>query len=332
VEDEGTRVKMFLDTRHAVPASYERNSKLIMKLCRSFELFAHAILMAMICIAVNGTRVAGNELLIGAKARTTAVIRVNISEPICLNFMSKDEIFKLRKTLIENYPSLNRDNYVPSEDVFGQVASQKPWWGLYGKYVYRVGQRSIEGPSDQSKFILNPYLLVAADQANVGLWNADKVTKQMLTASSFPFFWKPQELKWYPGEARSEVTYDVSGYQRALYSLRYALKFYRVIDQFSLIAYNAKDFGLNYLFFAGEKSRNVINKYRNREPIEILQMIHLGETCGYPGGCNNMSPYMPELEQLSLTGLPAHARILLWKQKPSSINAQPDMTLDLNFK
>lgn len=289
-------------------------------------------MVALICGAYHLSCVFGNELLVGNKARTNYPIPITISDSICLNFKGKDDIFKLRKAAIDSHASLHNGAYVPSEEVFGQVESEKPWWGLYGAHIYGQGQRSIEGPSKEGRFVLNPYLLVAADPSNVGLWNTKMVTKEMLADRNFPFYWKPQGLTWYPREAKAEVTYDVTGYQRELYARRSVLKFYGFVNGFSLIAYNARDLGFNYLFLSPEKSKNVVNQYKKREPIEIQQMVHLGESCGYPGGCNNMSPYMPELDHMVLTGLPAHAHVLLWKQKPPSVSSPADMVFDINFK
>ena len=53
---------------------------------------------------------------------------------------------------------------------------------------------------------------------------------------------------------------------------------------------------------------------------------------GYPGGGNNMSPYTPEICDIRIVELPARANVRLWRAKPRSTKAPPDMLFLLHFE
>jgi hypothetical protein len=98
---------------------------------------------------------------------------------------------------------------------------------------------------------------------------------------------------------------------------------------FDLAAYNARDLGYNFIKVDYRLSKGL--KHTEADVIEIKQYIHCGGSCGYPGGCNNMSPAVKELDDFHLTALPAQAIIYLWRQKPSG-NQAADLTLVMNFQ
>ena len=91
-----------------------------------------------------------------------------------------------------------------------------------------------------------------------------------------------------------------------------------------IVAYNARDFGFSYFYIDRARSENISSKSA-KEPASINQYIHCGGSCGYPGGCNNMSPDQSELK-IKVSALPAEAHIKLWKNKPAGKDQAPDMT------
>src|SRR5574341_1889482 len=78
---------------------------------------------------------------------------------------------------------------------------------------------------------------------------------------------------------------------------------------FDLIAFNARDFNLNYLYVAYDQSQNLYKPDAPTEAFQINPFLHRGGSCGYPGRCNNMSPDTPTISQIEITGLPARAII-----------------------
>lgn len=60
------------------------------------------------------------------------------------------------------------------------------------------------------------------------------------------------------------------------------------------------------------------------EAYACLQYLHMCSSCGYPGGCNNMSQQTPPIEGLRLDGLPARVTLRLWYERPATPTAPAD--------
>jgi hypothetical protein len=258
-----------------------------------------------------------NALAIGDKAKVES-ITVMIQSPIELDTMNKDEILELRRGEVYRYPELLYSGYEPYGGVFGEIVDGLPWWGIAGQFYYGSGEQSIEGPSEESRFILNPYLFVAAEPC--GGFDKIRVSEELIRRPGFTFYCPAQQLTWEPEKAYAEVTYNASCVSQLNYSC------------FNLITYNARDLNLNYIYVSYDKSINISKATRPDQAYEIPQYIHQGESCGYPGGCNNMSPATPEIDGLSVVGLPARLEIWLWNEKPESIDTTPDMIFVIRFR
>lgn len=237
---------------------------------------------------------------------------IKLNDMIDMNYMKRSEILDLRKKYVTEYPELVKGRYNPSEEVFGQIRDGKPWWGMLGISYYGPGQNSIAGPSKDSLYILNPFLLVGISEYGAHI---------VEDASLEPITICPRivSLEW-EGHTKATATYKVGDF--------FALQDrYHYEDagqnRFALIAYNARDFGFRYLYIDRNESRNVAPNDKN-EPVQINQFIHCGGSCGYPGGCNNMSPDQPDL-RAQIPSLPAALYIKLWKKKPVNTGAKADM-------
>ena len=123
-------------------------------------------------------------------------------------------------------------------------------------------------------------------------------------------------VRYAPVEAR----YKVQGYLDYLHHIgRYASE----KPLLSLSAYNARDFGFNFLAIDTNRSQNVRTLIPSTTLAPNLHFIHRGGSCGYPGGCNNMSPYQDEIE-FSVKTLPAEVVVKLWRTRP----AAPEVVAD----
>jgi hypothetical protein len=89
---------------------------------------------------------------------------------------------------------------------------------------------------------------------------------------------------------------------------------------------------MNYLFVSYADSLNITKPDTPTAPFANPQFIHQGSSCGYPGGCNNMSPYTPEIDNLEIMGFPAQVIIRLWESKPASPEESPDMVFVIRFQ
>jgi hypothetical protein len=304
---------------------------------------------AVLCLALAGLLCIGcsplsltvqnhNTLAIGEQA-TVAKVEVALQPPVELDSLSKAEVLELRKEAVARYPALLAGDYEPAAPVF-QLGDGLPWWGMQGQFYFGPGPQSIDGPAEESRFLLNPYLLVAAEFRGLSIWSDGdralawdraRITAQDLARPDFPFYCPPSHLRWWPSAARAEVTYDVS---RCLVAInRWALQPLGVAQaDFDLIAYNARDMNLNYIYLSLADSQNLSKRGGVDSPVAIPQYLHPGHSCGYPGGCNNMSPHTPEIEGVSLERLPAQATIWLWDRKPRSSDQPPDLVFILHFQ
>lgn len=237
-----------------------------------------------------------------------------------LNFKTKQEIYDLRKRYVREHGNLVT-SYEPSEAVFGQIADRAPWWGIYGIYGYGPGERSIEGPSEETRFLLNPYLLVGLSERNA-------FTTSASLNDTLAFYPKPLRIRWQADASLETVDYNVTDH----FSYVSNNRFYPTDEKkLLLIAYNARDLGFGYLYIDPVKSEGVECTNGCGRAVAIRQFIHRGGSCGYPGGCNNMSPYQPELV-IDVKMIPARAYIKLWRTYPQDVNGHCDMTVMIEMR
>jgi hypothetical protein len=208
--------------------------------------------------------------------------------------------------------------YEPSQQVFGNVTSGRPWWGLVGLAFFGPGARSIEGDSAQSRYIENPYLLVGVEET----W-AHVVSTG--TEAPHPVSPRALYLGFDDSGRRGWARFDVRAFFDEGARLDYPEAKERTVR---LCAYNASDLGLRLLAFDADGSQNV-----ERLTTGIIvdpEFIHVGSSCGYQGGCNNKSPSFGAYV-ISVPSLPARLAVKLWRASPSSAAAQPDVWFILEF-
>jgi hypothetical protein len=234
---------------------------------------------------------------------------ISLNDLIELDFKSKSEILNLRRNYVNQHPDFARRGYIPSEAVFGQIADGRPWWGIKGISCNGPGQESIEGLSEESRFLANPYLLVGVTEELAHIVHSS-------CSATYP---RPTALFWHRSRDWGKVTYDAGTYMNAARGLKYP-----DADKFCVVAYNARDLGFSYLYIDKEKTKGIDQTSLSSQPVALNQYIHCGGSCGYSGGCNNMSPHEPHMI-VRVTSLPAWIYVKLWKSKPMSASQQADM-------
>ena len=274
-----------------------------------------------------------NALAVGKAAKTQGAFVVKVNPVASFNWKTREEVLNMRRREINKYPQLLLNSYKPFEPIWSAVADKRPWWGTAGSGVWGEGPRSIEGPAEESRFVLNPYLLVGANPSTLYIWNQAAIKKEDINNPDFPYFWYPESVVFNAEKSMATATFNISKYQQLISKsgkLKNPLTF---PSQFSLVAYNARDFGYEYIWLNLSKSVNVLNDNRCRQPVFIRQMLHCGGTCQYDFfGCNNMSPFIKEIDRCRFTGLPARAAVYLWRDEPESVVVKPDFTFLLEFK
>ncbi len=291
--------------------------------------------IALLLLAWTLKPVGANTLAKPVKDNGNSSIAIELNPPGDLNFKTKAEVLGRRDKLVEKYASLLQDKYKPSASVFQNIEDSKPWWGMIGAFVWGPGPHSIDGPAEESRFVLNPYLLVGANPGTALIWQTDRLKEGDFANTNFPLCWLPKALTFFPGSSVAQVTYAVSQFEEQLKARADKLNFRYSrlkLNQFALVAYNARDFGFQYLYVDIAKSINLVNVNGCSQPVFIKQMLHCGPSSKYPGGCNNMSPPMREIDDFAITSLPARACVYLWKNKPSSVTQKADFTFYLDFR
>lgn len=275
-----------------------------------------------------------NELALGDQAKIEGVVEVPIRSTKEYDFLTQEQVFDSRIAAVLEHRELLSSNYHPSVAPFGQIEDGLPWWGVQGQFHYWKGEQSIVGDSEESRFIENPFLLVAPD-----VWfpyahlDKHKIGEEQLRDPDFPWYPEPSKLVWSPAERWARVTYQVSEFarRRRPYLKRTVPDHKFVISVGS--AYNARDFGFDWIYVDLENSKNfMVTPEKSRQHRRNVHFIHRGGSCGYPGGCNNMSPFTPYWDDFWTEALPAELTVRLWRKPPTRKGASADMTFLIELR
>jgi hypothetical protein len=243
-------------------------------------------------------------------------VEIPLNPMMELNFRKKQDIYDIRMMYAEKYPQFMK-GYKPSDAIFGQIEDDRPWWGILGRSYYGAGEKSIQGEAEESRFIANPLLLIGLDSGHAVIVNNASLKPKAI----YPV---PLHLYWQPDGALAMAEYDIASFKKASQEIGDGVC---TSGHMMLVAYNARDMGYNWLYVDPKKSTFFAAKPRL---VQIVQFIHKGDSCGYAGGCNNLSPHQPGLDVV-VTGLPATAYIKLWKTQPTDLNGPADMVFVLKM-
>lgn len=225
--------------------------------------------------------------------------------------MTKNEIYKLRKKYVA-MSLFAKSDYEPSDYVFGQIADKSPWYGLdYSGCISRVigTKKVIQGPSEESRFINNPNMLVGVISGS-----------QNIEPDSAGCF---DEKYWVMPSA---FTYNP---KIKTITAKYSWKYF---GPMALVGINAKDLGYEYAYASVIKNVNFKSVPNiSTDVYQFRDFIHLGGTCRYKNGCNNASPYQSYLAY-RFSDFPASFTIKLWKNKPQNKDTMADIYYRIVFE
>ena len=248
-----------------------------------------------------------------------------INPPRELNFLDKDEIFRVRNEMIAEYPIFFSGDYnAETSPVFRQIVGGKPWWGLRGLICYGPGQLAIDGESDESRFIDNPFLLISMEEDHALVYMKEKGDCPL----SYP---EPNFLSFDRDRMTFFVEYNASAYEQTLTMLAKSNHYVEPQVTYSFNGRNAIDFGVPYVYATEVNNLHFTNDRNIGNTIyRFRDFIHVGGSCGYPGGCNNGSPHQPETV-FKIDAFPATATFKLWRKQPSSPDDPADLTYELTI-
>ena len=248
-----------------------------------------------------------------------------INPPRELNFLDKDEIFRVRNQMIADYPIFFSGDYqADTSPVFNQIVGGKPWWGLRGLICYGPGQLAIEGESDESRFIDNPFLLISMEEAHALVYMKEKGDCPL----SYP---EPNFLSFDRDRMTFFVEYNASAHEQMLSIIAKSNNYEEPQMKYGFHGRNAIDFGVPYVYATDIRNLHFTNDRNIGNTIyRFRDFIHVGGSCGYPGGCNNGSPHQPETEFI-IDAYPASATFKLWRQQPNSPDDPADLIYDITI-
>lgn len=233
------------------------------------------------------------------------------------NYYSKRDIYNLRKRYVQT-SLFAKENYEPNENVFGSIADNKPWLNLNpcSKLNYNGDyHESIDGDSRLSTQINNPNALVGLNLV-VSPWEYD-INTEFCNTELGHFI--PTSLNYNKKENLIIATYKVpSNYTEYRAKLNNTTYGYPI----QLSGINALDFGYNYVYALETNGINMMYPESSNmtSDVQIFRnYIHLGGSCRYAGGCNNISPLQNNL-MFYVTRLPADITLKLWKKEPLNKN------------
>ncbi len=260
-----------------------------------------------------------NRLILGGELGSLEEIAIN--GPIELDYKTKKEVYEIRGDYVGRHKNLVDGEYAPSQAIFGQIEDRKPWWGLEGQFCRGPGDKSMEGLSEETRFIANPFLLLGIDEG------AAYVVQGPCTA----IIPNPTRIRWNQNSASGEVTYDLTEFKRQKAA---SPAFGEAKMEFDFVSMNARDFGYNFMHASRDASDGVEQTSKgmmfSQTAVELRNFLHTGGSCGFKGGCNNGSPDQPELG-FKVTKLPAKVTLRLWKDRPSTVEQAADYTWVINF-
>lgn len=238
------------------------------------------------------------------------------SAPISLSGKSKKEIYDIRKDYVRSSIFANED-YEPSEEVFGQIESGKPWISANVCKDPKTHNMRTTGASEESRFIVNPNVLVALEYPFSYSNYPDEDWCADDTINMLP------EILEYDGYKKEIKVY----YRRLPFSTNDDFSFY----QFNGL--NARDLGYRYAYVDMAKSsfKPVFTDSDNigTRAVEFRNFLHLGGSCGVEGGCNNGSPRQTYLEfkqsETDYSYSNGEIYIKLWRKEPSSVEDEADI-------
>lgn len=232
------------------------------------------------------------------------------------NGMSKDAIFEHRKHMVEN--SIFKDvEYSPSEEVFGQIESDKPWKSMKTEFcIYKDQIYDIDGPSEESRFINNPVLLI------------NPITYAVLyRRQGNEFVCNSEAVNFIP----YEILYNRE--ENHIYAYYPSEYFFTKLQTLTLTGINARDLGYKFVSLISVQNIEMKKPTLWEEAYELKDLIHVGGSCKHEGGCNNGSPWQKDLDFSIINGDYAQMDFALWKEKPSKPKQDvPDILYTIIFK
>ena len=84
-------------------------------------------------------------------------VSIPLHAPIELDGKTRQEILSWRTSRVLMHKELILGDYKPTQEIFGQIQDNKPWWGIEGQFCYGPQQQGLLGNSEESRFLGNRF-------------------------------------------------------------------------------------------------------------------------------------------------------------------------------
>lgn len=265
------------------------------------------LILAMFCLTGCAKNKANND-----------VIDIKVNGMRNFSGKTKADIYRIRKHYVSKSIFKSKD-YEPSEEVFGKIEDRLPWGSIFTSACDAgLKQAETKGWSEESRFIDNPAMLI-------GLNNMPIRENHQARCDGTLAWLIPYRITYSPKEKLITAYYNNLQILSASYNIE---------------TINAQDFGYKYSKMYPKNKTYFLDKNDNisKNIYEFRDFIHREQSCGVPGGCNNMSPYIKGYVFTPILGILGTQSFLkhsidfkLWKQKPKNSDVTPDMTYRIVF-
>lgn len=241
---------------------------------------------------------------------------------------SKADIYDLRKRYV-NRSMFKSDNYEPNEEVFGRLSDGKYWLGTENLRCRAIPNNAAHisaGDSYVSRLINNPAFLIGVD-LSMG-WNTPE----------------PEKYRVCSDKKMLLIPNSIS-YSRDLNMITAVIPVNKIVigveSPYILNGLNARDLGFKYGYVFNKENIEFTDKNSSidKELYTFKDYLSVGNSCGIEGGCNNIFQrhnnlmfYFGDEYRLRLDSTRAIIDFKLWKEKPASVLAKPDMYYRLLFE
>lgn len=250
---------------------------------------------------------------------------VEINPLISLSGKTRKEIFELRKLFVQE-SIFHIPGYTPSAEVYGQIEDRKPWIAVTFCYL-RDEPFPTQGPSEETRFINNPAILIGLESNLLVLdpEDAHLLNKSFCTSPAANYI--PKKIYYDADDKEITVIYP----KPSFFSKSSA-------EFFFFNGKNARDLGYDYAYLDLSRSRtqakfaqavNITNRVH-----KFQDFFHTGGRCRVPGGCNNGSPNQPELN-FNENFQARQKQVFyfkLWRKRPSSPEDPADIYEKMVFE
>ena len=258
---------------------------------------------------------------------TSAFQTIKVNPVSDYDYLSKQQIYDIRKNYVKN-SLFAGENYEPDNAVFGAIADNKPWWGTIScnqlNYKGDYHER-IEGPSKVSAQMNNPDALVGLSLPFLP-WQ-DSYNQEFCNGNYSKFL--PVSIQYSKKDNLIVAKYKLT---KKFLKFRARVNGKNTRYPIQLSGLNARDFGYNYVYIYDLKNINMFGSLNAADDVQIFSdYIHLGGSCKYKDGCNNISPMQYD-KMFTVSALPAEINLKLWKNKPFNMFKKADIYYRIIFE